>query len=97
MLPRDLLGRVPEPARTTGGGTIAGQYGSSTGQKQQMFGRVDPFVIFAVLPLLVVAGLFFWSGIAIAGVLLIVLCLLVVVIDSWANRPVKKSRPEYDD
>ncbi len=33
------------------GGAIAAQYGSSTGQKQQYFGKVDPFVMFAVVPL----------------------------------------------
>lgn len=77
--------------------TIAGQYGSSTGQKQQLFGRVDPFCMFAVLPMLTVAGFFFWSDIAIAGVALIVLSILVVVIDSWANRPVRKSAPRYRD
>lgn len=75
------------------GGKIAGQYGSSSGQRQQMFGRVDPFVLFAVLPMLIVAGLFIWGGIAIVGVVLIILAILVVVFDSWANRPIKKSPP----
>lgn len=56
-----------------------------------MFGRVDPFCLFAVLPMLVVAGLFIWGGIAVVGVVLIILAILVVVFDSWANRPVKKS------
>lgn len=74
------------------GGKIAGQYGSS-GQKQQMFGRVDPFCLFAVLPMLIVAGLFFWGGIAIMGVVMIFLALLVVVADSWANRNQPARRP----
>lgn len=79
-----------------GGRTIAGQYGGSTGrQKQQFFGRVDPFCMFAVLPMLIVAGVLLWSGLAIVGVPLIFLSLLVVVIDSWANRPIKKSAPSY--
>lgn len=69
------------------GGTIAGQYGSSNGQWQQHFGRVDPFVLFAVLPLLIVAALFFWGGIAIVGVIVVLLGALVVAGDSWANRP----------
>ncbi|MBB4909506.1 hypothetical protein [Actinophytocola algeriensis] len=73
------------------GGAIAAQYGSSTGQKQQYFGRIDPFVMFAVVPLVLMAGLFIWSDIAILGVVLIILALLVVAIDSWANRPVKKA------
>ncbi len=48
--------------------------------------------MFAVLPMLVVAGLFLWGGIAIVGVTLIVLVLLILVADSWANRPIKKTR-----
>lgn len=58
-----------------------------------MFGRVDPFCLFAVLPMLIVAGLFIWGGIAVVGVVLIILAILVVVFDSWANRPVKKAAP----
>jgi hypothetical protein len=56
-----------------------------------MFGRVDPFCLFAVVPMLIMAGLFIFGGIAIVGVVLIVLALLVVVFDSWTNRPIKKS------
>jgi len=78
------------------GGAIAAQYESRTGQKQQFFGRVDPFCMFAVLPILMMAGLFIWSDIAVLGVPLIVLALLVVVIDSWANRP-GKTTPHYRD
>ena len=60
-----------------------------------MFGRVDPVCMFAVVPLLVVAGLFIWGGITIAAVVTIILAILVVVIDSWTNRPGKQpaSRP----
>lgn len=81
------------------GGAIAAQYGSSTGQKQQYFGRVDPFVMFAVIPLVLIAVLFIWSDIAILGVVLIVLALLIVGGDSWANRPVTKAaaRDRDDD
>lgn len=64
-------------------------------QKQQVFGRVDPFCAFAVVPLLIVAGLFFWSEIAILGVVLIFLAVVVVVVDAWANRPVKASGHQY--
>ena len=78
------------------GGAIAAQYGSSTGQKQQYFGKIDPFVMFAVLPLVMIAILFIWSDIAILGVVLIILALLVVGVDSWANRPVKKAAPARD-
>ncbi len=80
-----------------GGGTIAGQYGDSPEQKQQTFGRVDPFCLFAVVPMLVVAGLFLWSGIASIGMVMIALTILVVVADAWANRPIRKSEPRYRD
>lgn len=76
---------------------IAGQYGNSSGQKQQMFGRVDPFCLFTVVPMVIIAGVFAWSGIAILCVALIVLALLIVVFDSWTNRPIKKSAPRYRD
>jgi Na+/melibiose symporter-like transporter len=76
------------------GGAIAAQYGSSTGQKQQYFGKIDPFVLFAVVPLVLIAVLFIWSDIAILGVVLIILALLVVGVDSWANRPVRKARDD---
>jgi hypothetical protein len=50
-----------------------------------------------VLPMLLLAGLFVWSGIASLGVVLIVLAILVVVFDSWTNRPIRKSEPRYRD
>lgn len=78
------------------GGAIASQYGSSSGQKQQYFGKIDPFVMFAVVPLVLIAVLFIWSDIAILGVVLIVLALLIVGVDSWANRPVKKATAARD-
>ena len=79
------------------GGAIAAQYGSSTGQTQQYFGKVDPFVMFAVVPLVLIAVLFIWSDIAILGVVLIILALLIVGVDSWANRPAKKATRDRDD
>ncbi|TDV44324.1 hypothetical protein [Actinophytocola oryzae] len=82
---------------TTGDGTIAGQYGGSSGQKQQYFGKVDPFCLFAVVPLLIAGVFVMWSGIASLGLVLIILALLVVGVDSWANRPPKKSEPRYRD
>ncbi len=78
-----------------GGRTIAGQYGPSPGQKQQVFGRVDPFCLFAVLPMLIIAGLVLWGGIIILGVILILLVGLVVAADAWANRPTGKPAPRY--
>jgi hypothetical protein len=93
MLPRRNSPGREDPGRYERrvGGAIAAQYGSSSGQKQQYFGRVDPFVMFAVVPIVMMAILFIWSDIAILGVVLIILALMVVAIDSWANRPVKKA------
>ena len=89
------LGRTPEPVRTNGQGrTIVGQYGSSPRQKQN-FGKVDPFVLFAVLPTLVIAALFIWGDIAILGIVLILLAGLVVVFDAWTNRPSGTSAPRF--
>jgi hypothetical protein len=53
--------------------------------------------MFAVIPILLMAILFIWSDIAILGVVLIVLALLVVAVDSWANRPARKAAPQYRD
>lgn len=78
-------------------GEIAGRSGNSPGQKPQYFGRVDPFCLFAVVPMLIIAVLFVWADVAIAGVVLIILAILIVVVDSWANRPAKKSAPRYRD
>ena len=60
-----------------------------------MFGRVDPFCLFAVLPMLMIAAIFFLGGVIILGVGLIVLGLLIVLVDSWANRPARKPTPRY--
>ncbi|GAA1341865.1 hypothetical protein [Saccharothrix algeriensis] len=76
---------------------MAGQYGRSSGQRRPAFGRVDPFCLFAVLPMLVLAGLMFWGGLPVVGVGVIVVAALLVVFDSWSNRPLKDVEPEYDD
>ncbi|HEV7652659.1 MAG TPA: hypothetical protein VGP26_31275 [Actinophytocola sp.] len=43
--------------------------------------------------MLVIAGLFILGGIAVLGVVVILLAALVVVGDSWANRPSKRTAP----
>lgn len=94
MLPV-TYGVRPSRRGMTGGRTIAGQYGPPAGRKQQQsFGRVDPYCLFAVLPLLTIAGLFFWGGIAIVGVVLVLIAILIVVGDSWANRPTGPRAPQ---
>lgn len=76
---------------------MAGQYGRSTGQRRPAFGRVDPFCLFAVVPMLLLAGLMFWGGLVLVGVLLIVCAALLVLLDSWSNRPPKFGESQYDD
>ena len=56
---------------------------------------MDPFCLFAVVPILAVGGFAIYGDLAILGIPLIVVAALIVVIDSWANRPRKKSAPEY--
>jgi hypothetical protein len=43
--------------------------------------------------MLIIAGLVFWGGIILLGVVLVLLASLVVVIDAWANRPMRKPAP----
>lgn len=77
------------------GREIAGQYGSYGNHKQQVFGRIDPFCLFAVLPMLSIAGLVLWGGIVVLGLALIVLALLIVMADAWANRPTGRPASRY--
>jgi hypothetical protein len=50
-----------------------------------------------VLPLLIIAAISFWGGIAVLGIVLVMLAILIVVGDSWANRPRgrRASPPRY--
>ena len=89
---RDLLRACARAGTDDEGRRIVGQYGPPTRQKQSL-GRVDPFVLFAVLPTLVIAALFIWGEIAILGVVLILLAALVVLFDAWANRPTGTRAP----
>ncbi|NUT99350.1 MAG: hypothetical protein HOY78_45825 [Saccharothrix sp.] len=52
-----------------------------------------------MLPMLLLAGLSFWGGIAIVGVIVIVAAILLVLFDSWSNRPAKTTYDAeyYDD
>lgn len=74
---------------------IAGQYPRGTGQQQQLFGRPDPFCLFAVVPMLFVTGLVFWGGLVLLGVVLLLLTALVVLVDAWINRPSGKPAARY--
>lgn len=50
-------------------------------------GRVDPWVWFMVIPILAVSLLFFYGGVPLVGVLVILFGGLVVLFDAWSNRP----------
>ncbi|MFI9011085.1 hypothetical protein ACIGNX_28005 [Actinosynnema sp. NPDC053489] len=67
---------------------------SSGGRRQ--FGRVDPFCLFMVLPLVLIAGILVWGGLGWVGVVVIVIAGLVVLVDSWTNRPLPFDVPEGD-
>ncbi|ONI90014.1 hypothetical protein ALI22I_13985 [Saccharothrix sp. ALI-22-I] len=60
---------------------------------------MDPFCLFMVLPLVLIAGVLVWGGLAWVGVLVIVVAGIVVLIDSWTNRPLPFDVPDddYDD
>jgi hypothetical protein len=57
------------------------------GLSRLMFGKVDPYCLFAVLPMLFVAGIVVAMVSVPAGLVVAVFAGLVVVFDSWANRP----------
>lgn len=57
------------------------------GLARPMFGKVDPYCLFAVLPMLFVAGIVVAMVSVPAGLGVAVFAGLVVVFDSWANRP----------
>ncbi|MEU4445566.1 hypothetical protein AB0K14_25425 [Actinosynnema sp. NPDC050801] len=69
---------------------------ASSGRRRH-FGRVDPFCLFMVLPLVLIAGILVWGGLAWVGVAVIVCAAIVVLIDSWTNRPLPFDVPEDDD
>lgn len=58
------------------------------------FGRVDPWCWLFVVPVLLSSLLFFFGGVPLAGVLVVVLTIGVAVLDAWLNRPLPApSRP----
>lgn len=66
--------------------------GSASGK----FGRIDPFILFLVVPMLLVAGVMVWGGLAWVGGVVVVFALLVLLLDSWTNRPLPFEVPEDD-
>ncbi|MBB5802270.1 hypothetical protein F4560_002038 [Saccharothrix ecbatanensis] len=67
---------------------------SSGGRRH--FGRVDPFCLFMVLPLVLIAGILIVGGLALVGVVVIVIAAIVILIDSWTNRPLPFDLPDED-
>jgi hypothetical protein len=57
------------------------------GSKPRKFGRIDPFCLFAVIPLAAVGVALIFSDVPVLAPVLIVLAALVVLLDSWLHRP----------
>jgi hypothetical protein len=49
-----------------------------------------------VLPLVLIAGILIWGGLPWVGIVVIVCGAIVVLIDSWTNRPLPFDVPEDD-
>lgn len=69
---------------------------ASSGRRRHL-GRVDPFILFTVLPLLLIAGVMVWGGLAWVGVVVVVFAALLVLVDAWTNRPLPFDVPDEDD
>jgi hypothetical protein len=67
---------------------------SSGGRRH--FGRLDPFCLFMVLPLVLIAVILIWGGLGWVGVVVIVCAAIVLVVDSWTNRPLPLDVPDDD-
>ncbi|MFD1149250.1 hypothetical protein [Saccharothrix hoggarensis] len=69
---------------------------ASSGGRRRL-GRVDPFVLFMVLPLVLIGGVVAWGGLPWVGVLVVVCAGIVVLVDAWSNRPLPFDLPDdYD-
>ncbi|MDX3191760.1 hypothetical protein PV458_25400 [Streptomyces sp. MN03-5084-2B] len=58
-----------------------------SGPSRPKFGKIDPFCLLAVLPMLLVAGILAVLVGVPVGLGVVLLAGLIVVFDSWANRP----------
>jgi hypothetical protein len=68
----------------------------SAGGKRPKFGRIDPFCLLAVLPVLLVAGILGALVNVGLGLACAVFAGLILVFDSWVNRPARRPAPEPD-
>jgi hypothetical protein len=57
------------------------------GSKRRNFGRIDPFCLFAAVPLAVVGIALVFSDVPWLAPILLLLAALVVLLDSWLHRP----------
>jgi hypothetical protein len=57
------------------------------GPSRPKFGKIDPFCLLAVLPMLLVAGILAVLVGVPVGLGVVLFAGLIVVFDSWANRP----------
>lgn len=64
------------------------------GPPRPKFGRIDPFCLMAVLPVLLVAGIIGSLVNVALGLGCAAFSGLIVLFDSWANRPSKNREPE---
>jgi hypothetical protein len=64
------------------------------GPSRPKFGRIDPFCLMAVLPVLLVAGIIGSLVNVALGLGCAVFAGLIVLFDSWANRPSRAPAPE---
>lgn len=64
------------------------------GPSRPKFGRIDPFCLMAVLPVLLVAGIIGSLVNVALGLGCAVFAGLIVLFDSWANRPSRKPARE---
>jgi hypothetical protein len=57
------------------------------GSKPRKFGRIDPFCLFAAIPMGAVGIALIFSDVPILAPILIVFAGLIVLLDSWLHRP----------
>lgn len=57
------------------------------GSKPRKFGRIDPFCLFAVVPMVAVGVALIFSDVPILAPIMFLLAGLVVLLDSWLHRP----------
>jgi hypothetical protein len=57
------------------------------GSKRRNFGRIDPFCLFAVVPMVAVGVALVFSDVPVLAPVMILLAGLVVLLDSWLHRP----------